>query len=219
MSTAGAMSATADEWWASFGDAYDDEGGSSGRVHLEGTEREASRDDGEPSDSVSSPSMELLAEQLSLNGRLTAQLRAKGQLLELEVQAKNRLSEQLASAVGAHASKQADLQEQLKREREAVQALQEALSVSSSEVSRMRMDERARTVALEERQRGLEMQNSALHKRLGELRASETAMQESLKLLAEAAQKAEEEERRKKLAHDSRNEKVPAARHFADPST
>ena len=119
--------------------------------------------------------------------RALAALRAKGQLLELETEARQRMSSQLAEVTSAHAAQAEAAKADLQKERSARVALAAALKAAEEEATALRGSSRESSSSLarlakeldavQTNQFALEAQNQALIKQLSELRLGEMRSQ------------------------------------------
>ena len=129
------------QWWSKFGDAYD-----------EAAKEELSKMGGaadEPSDGAqpSQPTAEsqraprpeeALADQMVLNQRTLAQLRAKAQLLEVAETANARLQSELSELRATSEAREAALHKALGESRAAADALQASFTDAAAEAARCR---------------------------------------------------------------------------------
>ena len=108
------------DWWRSFGDEYDPASPhAAARAPPAPARPPAAAETDEPAEAVEdiearvqggASLRSLLDEQLALNRKMAAQLRAKTQLLELADEARGRMKAQLSSSAAEHAAKQQELE-------------------------------------------------------------------------------------------------------------
>lgn len=131
MGTAGEQAQPVGAWWTQFGDDYDTaEQQSSSGVRPPRTE-------------------EVLADQMVLNQRTLANLKAKSQLLEVAETSAARLRSELAEVRATTEAREAALQSALADARTAVDALQAGLSSQTAAADRARKEATAARFALE----------------------------------------------------------------------
>ena len=129
------------QWWSKFGDAYD-EAAKEDLSKMGGAADEPS-DGTQPSQPTAESQRaprpeEALADQMVLNQRTLAQLRAKAQLLEVAETANARLQSELSELRATSEAREAALHKALGESRAAADALQASFTDAAAEAARCR---------------------------------------------------------------------------------
>ena len=145
---------------------------------------------------LATPGSEAANDNNEASERALAALRAKGQLLELETEARQRMSAQLAEVTSAHATQAEAAKADLQKERSARVALAAALKAAEEEATALRGSSRESSSSLarlakeldavQTNQFALEAQNQALIKQLSELRLGEMRSQKERRAIRRA---------------------------------
>ena len=153
---------------------------------------------------LATPGSEAANDNNEASERALAALRAKGQLLELETEARQRMSAQLAEVTSAHAAEAEAAKADLQKERSARVALAAALKAAEEEATALRGSSRESSSSLarlakeldavQTNQFALEAQNQALIKQLSELRLGEMRSQKAMRTMRELVMKVGEED-------------------------
>jgi hypothetical protein len=151
------------EWWSEFGADYDGAGRDAQGAALPSTPAAAT--DGSPPPPpppTTTTSATALEDQLSLNARTLAQLRAKSQCLEVAEASAARMRVDLAETRAAGESREMALQAALDEARSTADALQGALDDAARETARCRASAAEARAALESQAADHEYERAAL---------------------------------------------------------